>query len=161
MALNGGQPASTSIRGATAQEMFCILANVSVSVARDPSKRRVKPTAQADLLPLALESESEDSDFRIEDNAASDGSSSGGSSSDSGSDSLSEGEDEQEITDVTPPFNGLPAEPQPIQVAQAPQPPVASAAVRCKMTDFQLVNILTHLLSRTYTMSPSWVTCLA
>lgn len=107
-------------------------------LARDPSKRRVKPTAQADLLPLALESESEDSDFRIEDNAASDGSSSGGSSSDSGSDSLSEGEDEQEITDVTPPFNGLPAEPQPIQVAQALQPPVASAAVRCKMTDFQL-----------------------
>ena len=36
-------------------------------VARDPSKRRVKPTPTVELFPLTIESESEDSDFKIEE----------------------------------------------------------------------------------------------
>lgn len=61
-------------------------------VARDPSKRRVKPTATVELIPLALESESEDSDFKLED----DDSSASDSSSNSEDDSGSEEEDEEE-----------------------------------------------------------------
>ena len=53
-------------------------------VARDPSKRRVKPTPTVELFPLTIESESEDSDFKIEED------------SDSGSHSSSDSSDETE-----------------------------------------------------------------
>ena len=69
------------------------------SVARDPSKRRVKPTPTADLFPLALESESEDSDFRIEDNDSDGDSDDSDSESDSNESSSDEDEDE-EATDA-------------------------------------------------------------
>ena len=36
-------------------------------MARDPSKRRVKPTPTVELFPLTMESESEDSDFKIDE----------------------------------------------------------------------------------------------
>lgn len=56
-------------------------------MARDPSKRRVKPTPTVELFPLTLESESEDSDFKIEEDD---------SGSDSGSDSSSNISDESD-----------------------------------------------------------------
>lgn len=64
----------------------CIDLYIVTSVARDPSKRRVKPTPTVELIPLTLESESEDSDFKIED----DSDSASGSSSDSSDESESE-----------------------------------------------------------------------
>ena len=69
-------------------------------MARDPSKRKVKPTPTADLLPFALESESEDSDFKIEDDE-SDGSSDSDSISDSERTS-DEDEDEDDEEAETP-----------------------------------------------------------
>lgn len=64
----------------------------SCAVARDPSKRQVKPTPTVELFPLTLESESEDSDFKIEEDD--------GSDSDSGTDeSLSAESEESEASD--------------------------------------------------------------
>lgn len=62
-----------------------------LSVARDPSKRRVKPTPTVELFPLTIESESEDSDFKIEED---DSDSASGSSSDSIDESESESSEE-------------------------------------------------------------------
>ncbi|KAK4019444.1 hypothetical protein OUZ56_001464 [Daphnia magna] len=59
-------------------------------LARDPSKRRVKPTPTVELFPLTIESESEDSDFKIEED---DSDSASGSSSDSIDESETESEE--------------------------------------------------------------------
>lgn len=67
-----------------------------LSVARDPSKRRVKPTPTVELIPLAMESESEDSDFKIEDDDSA-------SDSSSGSDESDESESEEEESSETEP----------------------------------------------------------
>lgn len=58
-------------------------------LARDPSKRRVKPTPTVELFPLTIESESEDSDFKIEEDESD-------SASGSSSDSIDESETESE-----------------------------------------------------------------
>lgn len=68
------------------------------SVARDPSKRRVKPTPTVELFPLTLESESEDSDFKIEDGETDGDDSDSASLSSSSSDALAS-ENEETIAD--------------------------------------------------------------
>lgn len=66
-------------------------------MARDPSKRRVKPTPTVELFPLTLESESEDSDFKLEDDSGSD---SGSDSSSNISDESDSGESSSEESNV-------------------------------------------------------------
>jgi len=75
-------------------------------LARDPSKRRVKPTPTVELFPLTLESESEDSDFKIEDDET-DGDSDSASISSSSSEQLDSENDRTEECGQVKQTNGL------------------------------------------------------
>ena len=77
-----------------------------MTVARDPSKRRVKPTPTVELFPLTLESESEDSDFKIEDDET-DGDSDSASISSSSSEQLDSENDRTEECGQVKQTNGL------------------------------------------------------
>ena len=82
------------------------------SVARDPSKRRVKPTPTVELFPLTLESESEDSDFKLEDDEIDGDDSDSASVSSSSSDtSDTEKEETEENPEQIKEKNGLPTVP--------------------------------------------------
>ncbi len=131
-------------------------------VARDPSKRRVKPTPTVELFPLTIESESEDSDFKIEEDDSDSGS---GSSSDSIDESESESseelsESEQNSTHVNgsstaPLSEGVTFFLLPIPflfnsllfffffflVIKSPGVKVQEPTAPCKVTNYQLVNI--------------------
>lgn len=78
-------------------------------MARDPSKRRVKPTPTVDLIPLTLESESEDSDFKLEDDDSATDSSSG-SDDESDDDSSEEEEEESKESKLKSSVNGAAAQ---------------------------------------------------
>lgn len=127
------------------------------SVARDPSKRRVKPTPTVELFPLTIESESEDSDFKIEED---DSDSASGSSSDSIDESEPESseelsEPEQNSTHV----NGSSIAPLPegvivivcfivflilffmFIVKESSSVKLQEPIAPCKVTNYQLVNI--------------------
>jgi len=82
-------------------------------LARDPSKRRVKPTPTVELFPLTLESESEDSDFKLEDDEIDGDDSDSASVSSSSSDtSDTEKEETEENPEQIKEKNGLPTVPE-------------------------------------------------
>jgi hypothetical protein len=134
-------------------------------VARDPSKRRVKPTPTVELFPLTIESESEDSDFKLEEDDSDSGS---GSSSDSIDESEPESsvelsESEQNSTHV----NGSSTAPLSegviflitalihrsylisllfsFLVIKSPGAKVQEPIAPCKVTNYQLVNIFPEI----------------
>ena len=76
------------------------------TMARDPSKRRVKPTPTVELFPLTLESESEDSDFKIDEDAEDSDSGSGDTSESDDSDENEESDEDESETENNTSVNG-------------------------------------------------------